>query len=103
MVDTLGLLLAVVVTSAAADEGTAAPEVLKKMTREEFPRPQKLWADNKYHNHALTSWVSEHGWYVIEVVGRPPRERRLPGDPAALGRGTDVRLAGTLPDPQPGV
>ena len=44
VVDTLGLLLAVAVTAAAADDGTAAPEVLKKMTREEFPRLKKLWA-----------------------------------------------------------
>jgi putative transposase len=72
VVDTLGLVLAVTVTSAAADDGTAAPEVLKKLTQEEFPRLKKLWADNKYHNHGLNRWVSEHGWYVIEVVGRPP-------------------------------
>jgi hypothetical protein len=42
-VDTLGLLLAVTVTTAAADDGTAAPEVLEKLKREEFPRLQKLW------------------------------------------------------------
>ena len=71
VVDTLGLLLAVTVTSAAADDGTAAPEVLKKLSREEFPRLKKLWADTKYHNHSLNRWLSEHGWYVIEVVSRP--------------------------------
>jgi len=71
VVDTLGLLLAVTVTSAAADDGTAAPEVLKKLSREEFPRLAKLWADTKYHNHSLNGWLSEHGWYVIEVVSRP--------------------------------
>ena len=48
VVDTLGLLLAVTVTSAAADDGTAAPEVLKKLSREDFPRLEKLWADTKY-------------------------------------------------------
>ena len=72
VVDTLGLLLAVTVTAAAADDGTAAPQVLGKLTRESFPRLKKLWADNKYHNLALDAWVSEHGWYVIEVVSRPP-------------------------------
>ena len=71
VVDTLGLLLAVTVTSAAADDGTAAPEVLKKLSREDFPRLEKLWADTKYHNHSLNGWLSEHGWYVIEVVSRP--------------------------------
>jgi putative transposase len=68
VVDTLGLLLAVTVTSAAADDGTATPKVLKKMTRAEFPRLKKLWADTKYHNHGLNSWVSEQSWYVIEVL-----------------------------------
>src|SRR3954467_7935101 len=38
VVDTLGLLLAVTVTAASADDGTAAPQVLVKLTREAFPR-----------------------------------------------------------------
>jgi putative transposase len=74
VVDTLGLLLAVAVTTAAADDGTAAPEVLSKLNRDSFPRLSKLWADTKYHNHGLNAWVSEHGWYVIEVVSRPVKE-----------------------------
>ena len=72
VVDTLGLLLAVTVTTAAADDGTAAPQVLKKLSRESFPRLKKLWGDNKYDNHSLDEWISEHGWYVIEVKSRPP-------------------------------
>jgi putative transposase len=71
VVGTLGLLLAVTVTSAAADDGTAAPEVLKKLSKEGFPRLEKLWADTKYHNHSLNRWLSEFAWYVIEVVSRP--------------------------------
>jgi putative transposase len=72
VVDTLGLLLAVIVTAANVDDGTGAPQVLGKLSKASFPRLEKLWADNKYHNHALNAWVSEHGWYVIEVVSRPP-------------------------------
>src|SRR3954449_6847757 len=75
VVDTLGLLLAVTVTSAAADDGTAAPEVLKKLNREALPRLKKLWADTKYHNHSLNRWLSELGWYVIEVVSRPAESK----------------------------
>jgi putative transposase len=74
VVDTLGLLLAVAVTAASADDGTAAPQVLAKLGRESFPRLAKLWGDNKYHNHSLDAWVSEHGWYAIEVKARPPRD-----------------------------
>jgi putative transposase len=77
IVDTLGLLLAVTVTAAAADDGTAAPQVLKKLTKESFPRLKKLWADNKYRNHALDGWMSEHGWYVIEVTSRPPKSGKF--------------------------
>jgi putative transposase len=72
VVDTLGLLLAVTVTAAAADDGTAAPHVLRKLSRESFPRLKTLWGDNKYNNRSLDGWISEHGWYVIEVKGRPP-------------------------------
>ena len=72
VVDTLGLLLAVAVTAASADDGTAAPRVLEGLAPESFPRLKKLWGDNKYHNHSLDEWVAEHGWYVIEVKGRPP-------------------------------
>ena len=72
VVDTLGLLLAVVVTAASADDGTAAPQVLGKLSKESYPRLKKLWADNKYHNHGLDDWISEHGLYVIEVKSRPP-------------------------------
>ena len=45
VVDTLGLLLAVTVTSAAADDGTAAPRVLAKLTRAAYPRLERLWAE----------------------------------------------------------
>jgi putative transposase len=71
VVDTLGLILAVTVTSAAADDGTAAPKVLEKLAKEAFPRLAKLWADNKYRNHSLDAWISEHGWYAIEIGSRP--------------------------------
>jgi putative transposase len=75
VVDTMGLILAVAVTAASADDGTAAPGVLGKLDREAFPRLKKLWADNKYRNHALQAWLGEHGWYEIEVVGRPDGEQ----------------------------
>lgn len=31
-----------------------------------------MWADTKYNNHSLNQWVSEHGWYAIEVTSLPP-------------------------------
>jgi putative transposase len=71
-VDTLGLLLAVTVTSAAVDDAAAAPEVFACMEGEAFPRLQKIWADNKYHNHALYAWMKNNVAYALEIVSRPP-------------------------------
>ena len=55
----MGLFLAVAVTSAAVNDAAAAPKVLGQLTRKSFPRLRKLWADTKYHNHALNRWVSK--------------------------------------------
>jgi transposase len=71
VVDTLGLLLAVAVTGAHADDGAAAPQALAQLGKEEFPRLKLLWADNKYHNHGLYGWLDENAHYDIEIVSRP--------------------------------
>jgi putative transposase len=72
VVDTLGLLLAVVVTAASADDGTAAPQVLGKLQPAQYPRLAKLWADQKYHNRTLARWLTaQQVGYRIEVVARP--------------------------------
>jgi len=72
IVDTLGLLLAVLVTAAAADDGTAAPQVLAKLDAHTHPRLALLWADHKYDNRTLDRWLAEQKvGYRIEVVERP--------------------------------
>jgi len=72
LVDTLGLLLAVLITSAGLDDGVAAPILLGDVTPYDFPRLVTIFADQKYHNHALDAWMAEHraGWR-IEVKTRP--------------------------------
>jgi putative transposase len=82
-VDTLGLVLAVVVTSAALDDGAAAPRVLAQLHRKEYPRLEVVWADNKYHNHALNAWKVKQRKlpWRLEIVSRPPGAKgfvRLP-------------------------
>lgn len=75
VVDTLGLLLAVVVTSAAIDDAAAAPQVLKKMDCQQFPRLEVVWGDSKYHNHALNDWLASERdklRWKLEIVSRPP-------------------------------
>ena len=71
-VDTLGLVLAILMTSAGLDEGVAAPLLLAHVTPYDVPRLVTIFADQKYHNHALDAWMAEHrtGWR-IEVKARP--------------------------------
>ncbi len=72
VVDTLGLLLAVAaVTAANVDDAKAAQAALGQVTETDFPRLRRVWADQKYHNHALYGWVAEHGYYELDVVRRP--------------------------------
>jgi len=74
VVDALGLLIAVVVTGAGVDDAAAAPRVLKELRADRFPRLEVVWADQKYHNHALNDWLKRkpklHPW-KLEIVTRP--------------------------------
>jgi putative transposase len=72
-VDTLGLLLAVVVTGAGVDDAKAAPEVMAQLHEQEHPRLKVVWADNKYHNYDLYAWKKKQ-WdlpWALEIVSRP--------------------------------
>jgi putative transposase len=71
LTDTFGLLIAVMVTSAGLDDGTAAPALLGRISPEDFPRLQAIFADQKYHNYSLQAWMGEHrrGWR-IEIKSR---------------------------------
>jgi putative transposase len=72
-VDTLGLLLAVVVTAASIDDAAGAKEVFEELKPKQQPRLEVVWADNKYHNHELNKWLSRQrsiAWR-LEIVRRP--------------------------------
>jgi len=73
LVDTMGLLLAVMVTTAALDDGSAAPLVVGRLDPKDYPRLQKLWGDNKYHNLNFRQWlaINRPGW-ELEVKTREP-------------------------------
>src|SRR5262249_53261258 len=75
VVDTLGLLLAVVVTAANKDDGTYARLVLGKLDAQKYPRLAKVFADNKYRNKALQRWLTQtKAPYQIEVRTKPEGE-----------------------------
>ncbi|MEM6776861.1 MAG: IS5 family transposase [Planctomycetota bacterium] len=72
-VDTLGLVLAVTVTIASVDDAYAARPVMKQLSQSRQPRLQVVWADSKYHNHALNSWLrrQKNLTWELEVVRHP--------------------------------
>lgn len=72
-VDVLGLVLAVTVTVACLDDALAARDVMKQLTKSKQPRLEIIWADSKYHNHALYDWIEKQkniDWR-LEIVRRP--------------------------------
>lgn len=72
-VDTLGLLMAVVVTAASVDDAVGAKEVFQELKPKQQPRLEVVWADSKYHNHDLNRWLARQrsiNWR-LEIVRRP--------------------------------
>jgi putative transposase len=51
VVDTLGLLMAVVVTAGNVDDAAGAQKVVGQLQPEALPRLQTIFGDNKYHNY----------------------------------------------------
>jgi putative transposase len=72
LVDTLGLVLAMLIPSAGLVDGVAAPHLLGQLEPGDFPRLSTIFADQKDHHHALDAWMAAHraGWR-IEVKTRP--------------------------------
>lgn len=72
LTDTMGLLIAVIVTAANLDDGTAAPQLPGKITAEDFPRRTAIFGDNKSHNHSLNAWLNrERPTWHVEVKTKP--------------------------------
>ena len=69
LVDTLGLLIAVVVTSANVQDYHGAKPVLKKV-KDRCPRLKVVWVDGIYEKEWLIAWTkSECGW-ELQVIKR---------------------------------
>lgn len=66
-VDTLGLLLAIVVTAADVSDQAGARLVAGQL-RGRFPRLLRLWADNSYRGEYLATWMLTFGGWILEVV-----------------------------------
>src|SRR3954471_3791172 len=75
VVDSMGLLLAVLVTAASVDDGVAAPELFARLDGQPISRVRRMFGDSKYHNHDLYEWVGENADYEMTIVRRPEGER----------------------------
>jgi putative transposase len=71
VVDSLGLLLAVLVTAASADDAAAAQELFARLDGQPVSRVRRVFADSKYHNYALYEWVGGNAHWDLEIVRRP--------------------------------
>jgi putative transposase len=71
VVDSMGLLLAVLVTAADVDDAKAAAELFARLEGQPMSRVKRMFADNKYHNYALYTWVAEHARWELVIVSRP--------------------------------
>lgn len=74
VVDTLGLLLAVVVHAADFQDHDGAHLVLMKL-RHGFGRLRVVWGDSAYGRNGLPAWVKQTFGWVLQTVLRPVNAR----------------------------
>jgi transposase len=81
VVDSMGLLLAVLVTAASVDDAAAAPALFARLDGQPIGKVVRMYADSKYHNFRLYEWVAGHARWDLEIIRRPEGQRgwvRLP-------------------------
>jgi putative transposase len=71
VVDSMGLLLAVLVTAASVDDATAAAELFARLEGQPMGKVTKMYADSKYHNYQLYEWVESNARWDLTIVRRP--------------------------------
>jgi len=63
--------MAILVTAANVDDAAAAQNLLPQLEELDLAEVDKLFADNKYHNHMLYAWVGQRAYYRLVVISRP--------------------------------
>ena len=59
------------VTAASVDDAKAAQELFPRLEGQPVSRVTRVFADAKYHNHALQGWVEGHADWEPVIVRRP--------------------------------
>ena len=81
VVDSMGLLLAIVVTAANVDDAKAAAELFTRLDGQPMGKVTRMYADSKYHNFHLYEWVEANARWDLSIVQRPEGSKgwvRLP-------------------------
>src|SRR3954469_25589736 len=69
--DSVGLLLAVLVTAADVDDAKAAQELFGRLDGQPVSKVRRMFADSKYHNMKLYEWVEANADWDLSIVRRP--------------------------------
>lgn len=77
VVDTLGLMMAVVVTAASVPERVGGQRVLQKLHQrgEQVARVYLVWADGGYSGPNFLQWVMDTLGWIVQVVLRPQESK----------------------------
>jgi transposase len=70
VVDSMGLLLAVLVTAASIDDAAAASALFARLEGQPMSRVGTMYADTKYHNFKLYEWVESNASWEMSIVRR---------------------------------
>ena len=73
LVDTLGLLIMVIVSSAALPDRDGAVQLFDA-TDGSLPRLRRVWADQSYAGQ-LVEWVQHFFAFVLDIIRRPKQQR----------------------------
>jgi putative transposase len=71
IVDTLGIVLAVLVTAASVPDEVAARMLFNRLTPRQKERLKVIWADSAYGRNELPDWVAKKFRFHLVLVHRP--------------------------------
>ncbi len=102
VVDSMGLLLAVLVTAADVDDAKAAAELFERLEGQPMGKVGRMFADSKYHNFALYEWVETNARWEMVIVRRPDGTEGVGEVANPVDSRADICLAGQVSPPEQG-
>lgn len=75
LIDSMGLLLAILVTAASVDDTQAAQSLFVRLKGQPTSKIRQVYADNKYHNCALYPWLEDPADWRLLIVRRPAGQK----------------------------